>query len=148
HRRSAVELPQYFSEPSRTQIWSSRSRGDTSSGQLRNKAETLTDIWHQAPNEIADWMRAADPEKAGKVCMALGEGLGLFDQRRKEQGYTRIEDQGHWNEAEARYNLPIDKGAGWNTWYGKLAWLDDLSFEDKLREGPALLGNFFNWVDQ
>ena len=39
----------------------------------RCKTQTLTDIWHQTPDKIADWMIAADPEKAGKVCMALRE---------------------------------------------------------------------------
>jgi hypothetical protein len=39
----------------------------------RCKTQTLTDIWHQPADKIADWMIAADPEKAGKVCMALLE---------------------------------------------------------------------------
>jgi hypothetical protein len=39
----------------------------------RCKTQTLTEIWHQTPDKIADWMIAADPEKAGKVCMALLE---------------------------------------------------------------------------
>jgi hypothetical protein len=37
----------------------------------RCRTQTLTDIWHQPADKIADWMIAADPEKAGKVCMAL-----------------------------------------------------------------------------
>ena len=107
------------------------------------------DIWHQTADKIADWMIAADREKAAKVWWALGEQLGLSDQRKKQEGYMRIEDQGHRDEAETRYNLPIiDKAAGWDTWHGKLAWLDGLSFEDKLREGPALLGDFDDWLDQ
>jgi hypothetical protein len=39
----------------------------------RCKTQTLTDIWHQPADKIADWMIAADPEKAGKVCMLLLE---------------------------------------------------------------------------
>jgi hypothetical protein len=39
----------------------------------RCKTQTLTDIWHQPADKIADWMIEADPEKAGKVCMALLE---------------------------------------------------------------------------
>lgn len=39
----------------------------------RCKTQTLTDIWHQPADKIADWMIAADPEKAGKVCMVLLE---------------------------------------------------------------------------
>ena len=31
------------------------------------------DLWNRTAEEIADWMIAADPEKAGKVCMALLE---------------------------------------------------------------------------
>jgi hypothetical protein len=29
-----------------------------------------------------------------------------------------------------------------------LRWLDGLSFADKLREGPALLSKFDDWLDQ
>jgi hypothetical protein len=39
----------------------------------RYKAQALTDIWQKGPEEIANWMIAADPEKAGKVCVALLE---------------------------------------------------------------------------
>jgi hypothetical protein len=37
----------------------------------RCKTQALTDIWQQAPDEIADWMRAADPQKASEVALAL-----------------------------------------------------------------------------
>jgi hypothetical protein len=115
----------------------------------RYKAQTLTDIWHQAPDKIADWMMAADRKKAAKVRWALGERLGLSDQRKKQEGYMRIENQAQPDDPEARYTVAmIDKAGVWDTWHGKLAWLDGLSFEDKLREGPALLGDFDDWLDQ
>jgi hypothetical protein len=105
-------------------------------------------IYQQNPDTIVESLMA-DPDKAAKVWRTLGERLGLFDQRQKQQGYMRIENQAHWNEAETRYNLAIiDKAAGWDTWHGKLAWLDGLSFEDKLREAPAMLGDFDDWLDQ
>jgi hypothetical protein len=37
----------------------------------RYKTQALTDIWHQAPDKIADWMIAADREKALEVYWAL-----------------------------------------------------------------------------
>jgi hypothetical protein len=115
----------------------------------RCKTQALTDIWHQDPEKVADWMIAADREKAAELWRALGEQLGLSDQRKKQEGYLRIENQAQPDDPETRYNLAIiDKTAGWDTWHGKLAWLDGLSFEDKLREGPALLSNFDDWLDQ
>jgi hypothetical protein len=121
---------------------------------LRRGSETVPaaaniDLWNRTAEEIVDWMIYTDRDKAAKVRWALGERLGLSDQRQKQQGYTPTEDQAHWNEAEPRYNLPIiDKAAGWDTSHGKLAWLDGLSFEDKFREAPALLSNFDDWLDQ
>jgi hypothetical protein len=99
----------------------------------RCKTQTLTDIWHQPADKIAERLVADDPKKAAELWRALGEQLGLPDQRKKQEGYKRIEN---------------DKAGGWDTWHGKLAWLDGLSFEDKLREGPALLSNFDDWLDQ
>ena len=111
--------------------------------------EALTDIWHQAPEMVADWMIAADREKAGEVWRALDEQLGLCDERRNQEWYLRVENQAQRGEAETRYTLPmIDKTKGWDTWHSKLAWLDGLSFEDRMREAPALLGNFDDWLDQ
>ena len=40
-------------------------------GYARCKTQALRDIWLQAPDEIADWMRAADPQKASEVALAL-----------------------------------------------------------------------------
>jgi hypothetical protein len=37
----------------------------------RYEAQTLTGIWHQAPDKIADWMIAADREKALEVYWEL-----------------------------------------------------------------------------
>jgi hypothetical protein len=94
-------------------------------------------------------MIAADRDKAAQIWSALGERLGLSDQSQKQQAYTPTEDQPHWNDAEAGYDLaPVDKPAGWDAWHGKLTWLDGLSFDDMLREAPALLGNFDDWLDQ
>jgi hypothetical protein len=89
-------------------------------------------IYQQKPDTIVESLMA-DPDKAAKVWWTLGERLGLLDQRQKQQGYKRIEN---------------DKAAGWDAWHGKLAWLDGLSFEDELREGPTLLNNFDDWLDQ
>jgi hypothetical protein len=121
---------------------------------LRRGSETVPaaanmGLWNRTAEEIVDWMIYADRDKAAKIRWALGERLGLSDQRQKQQGYTPTEDQAHWNKAEPRYRVAIiDEAAGWDAWLGKLAWLDGLSFEDKLREGPALLGNFDDWLDQ
>ena len=41
----------------------------------RCKTQTLTDIWHQTPDKIADWMIAADREKAAEVWRAWGARL-------------------------------------------------------------------------
>jgi hypothetical protein len=113
------------------------------------KTQKLTDIWHQAPDKIADWMITADREKAAEICRLLGEQLGLSHERKKQDWYMRIENQAQPDEPEASYNLPIiDKARGWDTWHSKLAWLGGLSFEDQLREGPALLANFDDWLDQ
>jgi hypothetical protein len=115
----------------------------------RCKTEVLSNIWHQAPDKIADWMIADDRTKAAEVWRALGDQLGLSDRGKKQEWYMRIEDQGRRDEAETRYNLPIiDRARGWDTWHSKLPWLDGLSFEDKPRETPALLGNFDDWLDQ
>jgi hypothetical protein len=91
----------------------------------------------------------ADPDKAAEVSRLLGEQLGLSKQRKKQDWNMRTENQAQPDEPEARYNLPIiDKARGWDTWRGKLRWLDGLSFADKLREGPALLSKFDDWLDQ
>jgi hypothetical protein len=111
--------------------------------------QALTDIWRQAPEMVADWMIADDPVKAAKVWRALGEQLGLYDEGKKQKWNMRIEHQAERGEAETRYNPPIiDKATGWDTWRRKLAWLDSLSSEDMLRESPALLGDFDDWLDQ
>jgi hypothetical protein len=52
----------------------------------RCKTQTLTNIWHEPAGKIADWMIAADREKAAKVRWALGERLGLSDQGRNSKG--------------------------------------------------------------
>jgi hypothetical protein len=115
----------------------------------RCKTQTLTEIWHQTPEKIAEWLVADDPKKAAELWRALGDQLGLPDQRKKQEGYMRIEDQRQRDEVETRYNPPIiDRAKGWDTWHGKLARLDGLSYEDLLREGPALLGDFDDWLDQ
>jgi hypothetical protein len=117
-------------------------------GSWEPKTQALPDIWHQDPAKIVEWL-TADPDKAAKVWRDLGERLGLSDQRQKQQGYMRLEDQGQRDEPETRYDLPItDRARGWDTWHSKLACLDGLSYEDKLREGPALLGDFDDWLDQ
>ena len=51
-------------------------------------------------------------------------------------------------EWTARFLAMIDQARGWGTWLNKLAWLDSLSFEDRLRECQSLLGRFDDWLDQ
>lgn len=115
----------------------------------RCKTQTLTDIWHQTPDNIADWMMAADREKAVGVWRALGDQLGLSDRGKKQEWYIRREDEGRRDEADTRFHLPIIDGAtGWDTWQSKFAYFDGLSFEDHLREGPALFSKLDDWLDQ
>jgi hypothetical protein len=91
----------------------------------------------------------AEPEKAAEIWRLLGEQLGLSNQRKRQDWYTCIENKAQPDEPEACYHLPIiDTGRGWDTWHSRLAWLDGLSFEGKLREAPALLGKFDDWLDQ
>jgi hypothetical protein len=104
---------------------------------------------HQETDKFVELLVADDPEKAAEIWRLLGEQLGLSHQRKKQDWYVRRENQAQPDKPEARYNLPIaDKARGWDTWRSKLAWLDGLSFKDKLRAAPALLGNFDDWLDQ
>ena len=41
------------------------------------------------PEEIAEWLMA-DPDKAAEVWRALGVGLGLSNQRSRQEAYKRI----------------------------------------------------------
>jgi hypothetical protein len=108
-----------------------------------------TNLLHQDPDKFVELLVADDREKATEIWRLLGEQLGLSNQRKKRDWYMRIENQAQPDEPEAHDNLPIiDKARGWDTWHSKLAWLDALSFEDQLREGPALLSDFDDWIDQ
>jgi integrase len=42
----------------------------------------------------------------------------------------------------------VDQARGWGAWHGKLRWLDSLCFEDRLRESPALLSKYDDWLDK
>lgn len=91
-------------------------------------------------------------ERSEKYCNAARERIGLAVSPTRppaQEWYMRREDQGRRDEADTRYNLPIIDGAtGWDTWHSKLAYLGGLSFEDQLRQGPALLSKFDDWLDQ
>jgi hypothetical protein len=101
------------------------------------RMQALTNLLHQHSEKFVELLVADDPEKAAEIWRLLGEQLGLSNQRKKQDWYMPIENQVQPDEPEARYNLPIiDKARGWDTWHGKLTWLDGLSFEDKLREAP------------
>ena len=116
---------------------------------LRRGSETVPaaanmGLRNRTAEEIVDWMIYADRDKA-----AIPVGFGGAARVIRSKAKNSIENQAHWNKAEPRYRVAIiDKAAGWDAWLGKLAWLDGLSFEDKLREGPPLLGDFDEWLDQ
>ena len=51
-------------------------------------------------------------------------------------------------EWTARFLALVDQARGWGAWHGKLRWLDSLCFEDRLRESPALLSKYDDWLDK